>query len=426
MDPNTETRSAQRFVFLDALRGFDMFWIVGGDAAIASLARMLDFQPFRFLGVQMQHVAWAGFRFYDLIFPLFVFIVGVSIVFSLSRELRDGGRSAALKRVARRFLILFFLALIYSGGASRGWPDIRLMVVLNRIALCYFVASILFLFFRPRTLIAICVFLLLGYWTLMTFVPIRNIQLQATSLARTASEMGDEKLAEQILSGGNPSRVKNSPIMSFAQDQFEATSSYVAGSYAPGLNLANHIDFNYLPGMKYDQYWDPEGLLSTLPAIVTALLGVLTGICFLSDLTALRKIQLIVFTGIACAMIGWIWHFQFPVVKKIWTSSFVLVAGGYSMLLFAFFFYIIELRGWKQWSAPFVWIGRNAITIYVAGNLLGGFSKVAARFVGGDIEAFAETHVATHAGGLLQSLVAIGLVLTLSRFLYARKIFLRI
>src|SRR6185503_1068652 len=217
--PTPETR---RILSVDALRGFDMFWILGGDALAQALKKMsaggkgVVSSAGGFFGDQLDHVEWEGFRFYDLIFPLFVFIVGVSIVFSLTKLVEREGKAAAHKRVLRRFALLFVLALIYSGGVSHHWPDIRLLGVLNRIALCYLFASLLFLNLRLRGLIVACVSLLVGYWALMTFVPVPGIG---------------------------------------------------AGSFAKGANLANWIDSQYLPGKRWDGAWDPEGLLSTLPAI---------------------------------------------------------------------------------------------------------------------------------------------------------------
>ena len=128
---------AGRLMSIDALRGFDMFWIIAGDALVYALSRMAGekgegFSIFKFLAYQLEHADWAGFRFYDLIFPLFVFIVGVSIVFSLIKELEQGGRNAALKRVGRRFLLLFAIAILYSGGFRNAWPDMRLLGVLNQ------------------------------------------------------------------------------------------------------------------------------------------------------------------------------------------------------------------------------------------------------------------------------------------------------
>ncbi|HEY2951784.1 MAG TPA: heparan-alpha-glucosaminide N-acetyltransferase domain-containing protein, partial [Verrucomicrobiae bacterium] len=141
-----------RLMSLDALRGFDMFWIIGADALLTSFNRQSQTGIMKTLADQLDHAEWEGFRFYDLIFPLFVFIVGVSLVFSLGRTMAESGRGEALKRIVRRSVLLFAIAILYSGGFSRAWPDIRLLGVLNRIALCYFFTGLCFCFCKPRVL----------------------------------------------------------------------------------------------------------------------------------------------------------------------------------------------------------------------------------------------------------------------------------
>ncbi len=260
--PISATPETRRVVSVDALRGFDMFWIIGGDSLAQALKEMSAHGNSVFhsigglFGDQLEHVEWAGFRFYDLIFPLFVFIVGVSIVFSLSRLVEREGKAAAHQRVLRRFAVLFILALIYSGGVSHKWPDIRLLGVLNRIALCYLFASLLFLNFRLRGLIVACVALLVGYWALMTFVPFPDV--------RPVNAAGELISAEMTAT--------NTAQLNWS------TTTKVHGVFEPGFNLANYLDAKYLPGKKWDKIWDPEGLLSTLPAIATCLLGVFAGL----------------------------------------------------------------------------------------------------------------------------------------------------
>jgi predicted acyltransferase len=166
-----------RLVSLDALRGFDMFWIIGAASLVAALKRMNPNRVTTFLAYELGHASWEGFHFYDLIFPLFVFISGVSLVFSLSKALDQTGRAAVLKRLFRRGLLLYAAGIFYYGGLDNAWPAIRMVGVLQRIAIAYFFAGLLFCFFKPRTLAGICAALLVGYWALMTFVPIRDIQM---------------------------------------------------------------------------------------------------------------------------------------------------------------------------------------------------------------------------------------------------------
>lgn len=371
----------RRVLSVDALRGFDMFWILGADALVHAFNKMAQgsnagvASVAAFLSYQLEHADWVGFRFYDLIFPLFVFLVGVSIVFSLSKAIERGDRSAVYKRVFRRFVLLFVIALLYSGGFSNEWPNIRLLGVLNRIALCYLFASLLFLNLRWRGLAVACAALLLGYWALMTFVPAPGIG---------------------------------------------------AGSFAKGANLANWFDAQYLPGKKWDGTWDPEGLLSTLPAIATCLLGVFAGLWLQrSDSTDQRKVAWLMGSGAVAVAAGALWGVQFPVIKKIWTSSYVLVAGGFSAILLGVFHQIVEVWNCRSWATPFIWIGANAITLYLANNVV-RFRELAKRFVGGDVRNFFEQHIATGCGDLVIALVGLLLAVGLACFLYRRKIFLRV
>ncbi len=147
--PGSVMPPTNRLMSVDALRGFDMFWIIGADALVYALNRMTKSRPTEILADQLEHAEWQGYQYYDMIYPLFVFIMRVSIVFSLTKIIRQEGRAAALKRIVRRFVLLYVVALIYSGGFSTAWPDIRLMGVLNRIALCYFFGGIIFCFCNP-------------------------------------------------------------------------------------------------------------------------------------------------------------------------------------------------------------------------------------------------------------------------------------
>lgn len=392
---------------LDALRGFDMFWILGADVVLQVLGlRLIHVPPFPELAAQFDHRPWAGFTFYDLIFPLFVFIVGASLVFSLGRTIEQHGRGEAIKRVLWRTALLFLLGIFYSGGLTNPWPDVRLMGVLQRLALAYGGAGLLFCFFRPRALAVVTVGLLAGYWALLAFVPIRDLQLDAPVLA---ARLGVDK-----------------PTLAQVEQAYQATTHRVTGHYEPGLNLTNHLDFEHLPGRKYDTYYDPEGILSTLPAIATCLLGVFAGLLLRrADLTDRQKLTRLMLAGVMALVLGWLWHARFPVVKKIWTSSFVLVAGGYSLLLLGSFFYLIDMRHWRGWCQPFLWIGMNAITLYIAANIVRP-RTLAQRLAGGSVKTYLDTHVAAGCGDFVIALVGLGFVLWLGRFLYRRQIFLRV
>jgi len=431
--PTATPTASTRLMSLDALRGFDMFWIIGADSLVYALNRMTQSTPTKLLAEQLDHADWQGFRFYDLIFPLFVFMVGAAIVFSLNKIIAESGCIGAIHRVLRRGILLFAIGIFYSGGFSSTWPDLRLLGVLNRIALAYTFAGLLFCCFKPRTLAAICGGLLLGYWALMTFIPIRDVQLEQGNLAVLATQSGNTGLAAQFHDVGpgpsvNPSAIKDSPVWAATEKMYAATTNRVTGKFEPGYNVANHFDFQHLPGKKWDLFWDPEGILSTIPAVATCLLGVFAGLLLRSaNIGNLRKVTLLVGLGIASVALGWLWGLQFPVIKKIWTSSYVLVAGGYSAILLGVFYLIVDVCKCQWWCQPFVWMGMNSITIYLVKNFLGGsFSRLSARLVGGDIKNYLDDHVAKGFGEMMISIVGLLLAFWFVRFLYQRKIFLRI
>lgn len=392
LDP-METSSAnssapsERLVSLDALRGFDMFWIIGVDAMFATLHNMSGNKVIQFLAYQLAHSEWEGFRFYDLIFPLFVFIVGVSLVFSLSKTIEKVGRGEAIKRIFRRSLLLYALGVFYYGGFSNSWDNMRLVGVLPRIAFAYLFAGLLFCFFKPRTLVITCAGILIGYWALLSFVPFPNYRSNATA------------------------------------------PRVVHGSFTQSLNLVGYFDLQYLPGDNGNGM-DPEGLLSNIPAIASCLLGVFAGLLLKDQKTGnRRKVIYLLSFGVVSIALGWLWGLQFPVIKKLWTSSYVLVAGGYSAILLAAFYQIVDVWKFQKWCQPFVWIGMNAITIYMGENILGGYhgyDHISERFLGGDIRSFFEYHVGKGFGESMINIGGLLVAILLARFLYRRKIFLRV
>ncbi len=407
----TSESASKRLMSVDVLRGFDMFWIVGAGSLVVALSQMQTpskedgFSFTKFLVTQFQHVYWEGFRFYDLIFPMFIFIVGVSLVFSLSKTVAQGGRASVLKRIAVRTLLLIVLGIIYNGGLSGDWANVRLVGVLGRIGIAYFGAALIFCFFRTRAMVAICVGLLVGYWAIMTFVPIRNISLEAGNLKKLMKTTGISDL----------------------HTLYDQTTTYVSGSYAKGLNVANHFDFLYLPGGKaYGDQFDPEGLLSTVPAVATCLLGVFAGLLLRNNsVPDKKKVILLIAAGVLGVSLGWIWNHQFPVIKRIWTSSYVLVAGGYSAILLGIFYLVIDVWKFRRWCQPFLWLGMNSITIYMAANIV-DFRKLAERFSGGGVKGFLNDHLLKGSGDLLISLTSLLLIFLIARFLYRRNIFLRL
>jgi predicted acyltransferase len=374
-------QQTRRVVSIDALRGLSIFCIIGLDGTIWALAEMSEGKgpvvsaAASFLGDQFTHVDWEGLRFYDFIFPLFIFITGVSIVLSLPRFVEREGKTKAHLRIFRRSLLLYVLGLIAYSGISQQWADVRLLGVLQRIALCYLFTSLMFLNFNLRGLIAALVTLLVGYWALMTFVPVPGIG---------------------------------------------------AGSFVPDANLADWIDHHYLPGRLWEVTRDPEGMLSTLPAIGTCLLGVFAGLLLRDTrVSEQQKTLWLVASGCALIAVGYLWALPFPIIKAIWTSSFVLVTAGYSAILLAAMHQIIDVSGWQRWATVFIWIGANAIALYFLNEVL-GFEPIVARLVGVDFASLLDHAVTRGAGGFVMHALGLVFAIALAGFLYRRRIFLHV
>ena len=370
-----------RVVSVDALRGLNMFWIMGFDGAMEALAQMTGGKAPAvsaiggFFGTQFVHVDWEGVHFYDLIFPLFIFLTGISIVLSLPRLVEREGLAKAHIRIVRRSLLLYVLGLIAYGGISAHWTDIRLLGILQRIAICYLFTALMFLHFNLRGLIAATVVLLAGYWALLTFVPVPGIG---------------------------------------------------AGSYAPDANLTNWIDRTYLPGRLWDVTRDPEGILSTLPAIATCLLGVFAGLLLRDERPSeSQKTLWLGAAGLVLLALGYLWALQFPLIKAIWTSSFVLVAAGFSALMLAAMHQIIDVWQWRRWATIFTWIGANALALYFLNDIT-NFYSAAARLVGGDFANALDRLIAEGTGSFAIHLAMLALAVALAGFLYRQRIFIRV
>jgi predicted acyltransferase len=335
MNPTTTnaTVPSQRLYSLDALRGFDMFWIAGGEGIFHALAKIFPNSSFwGAVNDQFEHPAWNGFHFYDLIFPLFLFIAGVATPYSVGRELEKGTpREKLLWRVIRRGLVLVLIGILYNNGLQiKPLIDVRFGSVLGRIGLAYMFANIIYLYTKERTQTIWFAGLLVGYWVLLLLT---------------------------------------------------SAPGYPHGDLTLPGNFASYVDRSVLPGHLYvgirnpDGTWtnqhDPEGLMSTLPAICTALLGIITG-NFLrkSPLSGGAKSGRMALAGVVCIALALVWNTVFPINKNLWTSSFVLNVGGISLLLLSLFYYIIDVRGFKKWAFFFVVIGMNSILIYISGHVI--------------------------------------------------------
>ena len=365
-----------RLMSLDAFRGFIMFWIVGGEALAHALAKLdgVQSEVLNTVMIQLKHVSWEGFRFYDLIFPSFVFIVGASIAFSLGKLQASSSRRDAVRRVIWRGLLLWLVGIIYYGGISGGLEGVRLLGVLQRIGICYLVTGLLFIYLPARGLVSAFLVLLGGYWALLSFV---------------------------------------------------AVPGQEAVSFEEGRNITNWFDSKYLPFNKYSGDHDPEGILSTLPAIATCLLGVFAGLFLKNEgLTRGKKVLTLFGAGVILVLVGNLWGDYHPVIKCLWTSSFVVLAGGWSLILLAFFYLSIDVVQVKGWAMPFVWIGMNPIAIYLLSTVL-DFNHIAKRVLGGPVADWANG-ILPGLGALLVAVGGMFLIFWLCRTLYKRNVFFRI
>jgi predicted acyltransferase len=371
-DPASAGKSATgRLMSIDALRGFDMFWIAGGEEIVKAWAHWSGSPIANQIAEQFEHVEWEGFRFYDLIFPLFLFTVGIVLPFSLGK-LRERGEptSAIYWRILRRTVLLFVFGLIFNHIQNFNFPEMRWPGVLQRIALGYGFAALIYMNTRVRGQVLITAAILLGYWALLAFVP---------------------------------------------------APGSAAGDYTKFGNLPGYIDHRFLNKIfkEYYGYGDNEGILSTIPAVATALLGVLAGQWLRSSRPQRLKVLGLILAGLASLALGYAWSFRFPIIKNIWTSSFVLFAGGWSFLLLALFYLIIDVFQFRRWAYFFVVIGANAITIYLVQHFV-DFDRISVFFFRG---------VAQLSGSLHLVVLAVGAVIArwvLLWFLYRKQIFLRV
>lgn len=331
----TTSLPSGRLLSLDALRGFDMFWITGGDAIMASLPILSSNIFFKGLAGQFEHSSWNGFTFYDLIFPLFLFIVGAAMPFSFGKRLERGDSKQDLyKHIITRTAILFLFGLIYNGLLDFNFSTMRYAGVLQRIALCYCFASLVFVNTTIRGQAIVAGALMLFYMLIMKLIPVPGFGM---------------------------------------------------GVLAPEGNLSSFLDQHLLPGrFCCFKFGDNEGILSTLPAISTTLLGVLTGHWMRHSNSPKEKIIGLLSSGVIGIVAALLMNFWFPINKLIWTSSYVLFTAGLSALLLCLFYWLIDVRGYKKWAFFFVVIGMNPITIYILQRLF-DFGDIANIFVHGFI-----------------------------------------
>ena len=373
--------SSKRLESLDALRGFDLFFLVALGPLMHSLARTANVEWLNESMWVFSHVSWEGFSPWDLIMPLFLFMSGISMPFSLSRYKSISDKRPLLRRLAKRILLLWIFGMMCQGNLLALDPNTIYLYsnTLQAIATGYLITALLFLFTSRRTQIITAVVLLLVYWTAMQFITV---------------------------------------------------DGYGGGNYTPQGNLAEWIDNTVLGRFRdtaqvidgkvvvadwYHYTW----ILSSLNFGVTVLTGLFAGYIAKDKIEEKKKLKLYVGTGITMVIAGWLWNFQMPIIKTIWTSSMVLVSSGYCFLLMGLFYYWIDYKGHRSGITWLKVYGMNSIVAYMLANV------VNFRCIGESLFYGLEQYMGSYYS-FLMTLWNIGAVYVIIWFMYKRGIFLKV
>lgn len=373
--------SSKRLESLDALRGFDLFFLVALGPLMHSLARTANVEWLNESMWVFSHVSWEGFSPWDLIMPLFLFMSGISMPFSLSRYKSISDKRPLLRRLAKRILLLWIFGMMCQGNLLALDPNTIYLYsnTLQAIATGYLITALLFLFTSRRTQIITAVVLLLVYWTAMQFITV---------------------------------------------------DGYGGGNYTPQGNLAEWIDNTVLGRFRdtaqvidgkvvvadwYHYTW----ILSSLNFGVTVLTGLFAGYIAKDKIEEKKKLKLYFGTGITMVIAGWLWNFQMPVIKTIWTSSMVLVSSGYCFLLMGLFYYWIDYKGHRSGITWLKVYGMNSIVAYMLANV------VNFRYIGESLFYGLEQYMGSYYS-FLMALWNIGAVYVIIWFMYKRGIFLKV
>jgi predicted acyltransferase len=364
---------SKRLLSIDTLRGFDMLMISGAGAFISLLYGKTNWAWVDGLALQFEHPKWNGFTFYDFIMPLFLFIAGMSLPFSLNKGLQLGLTKSDLYRKAfKRMLILMCLSILDKNAPIPflEWSQIRIVGVLARVGFAGFIATLLYLNFSSGKRIFWIAGFLLFYYAALFLIPVPG---------------------------------------------------YGAGDLSFEGNLTGWIDRNFLPGRLLQGTYDELGLLTQIPAMCLTILGTLAGDILRSgDLSEYKKLQKLIIAGMICMAIGLVWSLHFPINKHLWTSSFILLTGGISFLAIALFYWIIDIMQIRKWTFFFLVIGMNSLTIYLAYRLIDfGFTS-RMLFEGLYIKAPEQWHP------VFQSIGALGVVWVFLYVLYRLRVFVKV
>jgi predicted acyltransferase len=371
-ETNTVDTKPQRLLSIDALRGFDMLLISGGGTFLVLLENKTGLAGVDWIADQLKHPTWNGFTFYDFIFPLFLFIAGVSMAFSLNKGIEMGlSKSELYKKAFWRMLILVILGIIDKNQPVTFFEpsQIRVASVLGRIGLAGFFASLLYLNFSRLHRIFWVAGILLLYYAALFLIPVPG---------------------------------------------------YGAGNLTIEGNLVGWIDRNFLPGRLLQKIYDENGLITQLPALCLTVMGSLAGDVLRSDRKESKKLQILLLAGIAGILIGLLWGLHFPINKHLWSSSFIMLTAGMAFLILSLFYYVIDVLKYQSWAFFFQVIGMNSLTIYLAYHFIDFEHTSHALFAGLYAPVPEQFHDA------LEALGALVLVWSMMYFLYKKKIFIKI
>jgi len=365
-------KKSERLLSLDTLRGFDMFFISGGGAFLVLLKGKTEMPWIDGIANQLEHVPWNGFVFYDFIFPLFLFIAGVSLSFSLNKGLAAGlSKRQLYKKIFVRMLVLIGLGILYKNSPFPFFEpsEIRLGSVLGRIGFACFITSLLYLNFSKIKRLYWISGILITYYAALFLIPVPG---------------------------------------------------YGSGDLSFEGNLVGWFDRTFLPGRLLQGTYDELGLLTQLPALCITVFGSIAGDILRCKKTENKKTLTLVLVGIVAVLIGLVWNIHFPINKRLWSSSFIMLTSGLGFLVLALFYWIIDVRGFKKWTFFFKVIGLNSLTIYFAYRFI-DFGHTSSALFGGLCGAMDEKwHEVFNALG------AAALVWLLLYILYKKGIFIKI
>jgi predicted acyltransferase len=362
----------RRLLSIDALRGFDMLLISGGGTFLLLLENKTGLAWVDWVAGQMKHPAWDGFTFYDFIFPLFLFIAGVSLPFSLNKGLALGLQKKDFYRKAlQRMLILIALGILYKNAPVPFFEpsQIRVVSVLGRIGFAGLVTTLLYLNFSWLGRLGWVGGILFLYYAALFLVPVPG---------------------------------------------------YGAGDLSIEGNLVGWFDRTFLPGRLLQGNYDELGLLTQFPALCLTVLGALAGDLLLKGWPDAKKLRLLVLAGVAGVVGGLLWDLHFPINKHLWSSSFILLTGGMAFLFLALFYWVIDVLKVQKWAFFFQVIGLNSLTIYLVYRFI-NFSYSSRLLFSGIYDPLPEQW-----HQVLEALGALGLVWLFLYLLYRKRLFLKV